>query len=79
MVGFGFPDALDGMEMVGSHLHFVTEDRALGGHVLSFTLHEATAQLDDADELHVELPPAVTVTHQTAVDQDALRGLERDA
>lgn len=38
MVGFTFPDALDGIEMVGAHLHFVTDDRWRGGHVLSYTL-----------------------------------------
>jgi acetolactate decarboxylase len=77
MVGFRFPDALDGIEMIGSHLHFVTDDRARGGHVLDFTLLEGTAQLDDATELHVELPPAVDAPRSGAtVDQDALRRLE---
>ncbi|MGB0098557.1 MAG: acetolactate decarboxylase [Solirubrobacteraceae bacterium] len=41
MAGFCFPDALDGIEMVGWHLHFVTDDRARGGHVLSYTLSDA--------------------------------------
>ncbi len=79
MVGFRFPDALDGIEMVGSHLHFVTDDRTRGGHVLDFVLLEATAQLDDATELHVELPPAVDAPDRGAtVDQDALRRIEDD-
>jgi acetolactate decarboxylase len=79
MVGFCFPDALDGIEMVGSHLHFVTDDRAMGGHVLSFRLHNATANLDVGTELHVELPPAVgTPRHGVTLDQDALRRLESD-
>jgi acetolactate decarboxylase len=77
MVGFRFPDALDGIEMVGSHLHFLTDDRTRGGHVLDFTLLEATAHLDDATELHVELPPAVHAPDQGAtIDQAALRRLE---
>jgi acetolactate decarboxylase len=79
MVGFRFPDALNGIEMVGAHLHFVTDDRARGGHVLSFSLLEATAHLDDATELHVELPPAVHVPrHGVTLDQHALRRLETD-
>jgi acetolactate decarboxylase len=77
MVGFLFPDALDGIEMVGVHLHFVTGDRSRGGHVLSFTLAEATASLDDATDLHVELPPAVDAPRDGApLDQAALRRLE---
>jgi acetolactate decarboxylase len=79
MVGFRFPDALDGIEMVGSHLHFVSDDRTRGGHVLSYTLLEATAHLDDATQLHVELPAAVDAPHHGAtLDQDALRRLETD-
>jgi acetolactate decarboxylase len=79
MVGFCFPDGLDGIEMVGSHLHFVSDDRAMGGHVLRFRIHHATAHLDVGTELHVELPPAVgTPRHGGALDQDALRRLETD-
>jgi len=80
MVGFCFPDPLDGVEMVGWHLHFVTDDRARGGHVLSYTLLEAIARLDDATWLHVELPSAVAApTHSAEVDQELLRRLETDA
>jgi acetolactate decarboxylase len=79
MVGFRFPDPLEGIEMAGWHLHFVTEDRARGGHVLSFTLVDGTARLDDADELHVELPPAVQAPeHGAGVDAATLRRLETD-
>ena len=80
MVGFCFPDSLDGVEMVGWHLHFVTDDRARGGHVLSYTLLEATARVDDATWLHVELPAEVGApTRAAGVDQALLRRLESDA
>jgi acetolactate decarboxylase len=80
MVGFCFPDALDGIEMVGSHLHFATDDRSLGGHVLHYRLREAIAHLDVGSRLHVELPPAVgTPRHGVTLDQAALRRLETDA
>ncbi len=79
MMGFCFPDALDGIEMVGSHLHFLDERRTRGGHVLSYTLLEGVAHVDDATELHVELPPAVEAPHhRAALDQDLLRQLESD-
>jgi len=79
MIGFCFPDALDGIEMVGSHLHFLTDDRRRGGHVLSYTLLEAIAQLDGATRLHVELPEAVAAPrHGSSLDQAALRRLESD-
>lgn len=79
MVGFCFPDALDGIEMVGAHLHFLTDDRMRGGHVLSYTLLEASALLDAATGLHVELPALVeSPSHGTTLDQTALRRLETD-
>ena len=79
MMGFCFPDALDGIEMVGSHLHFVSDDRKRGGHVLSYTLLQASAQLDGATRLHVELPGAVAAPrHGASLDQTALHQLESD-
>jgi acetolactate decarboxylase len=79
MMGFCFPDALDGIEMVGSHLHFLTDDRTRGGHVLSYTLTDAIARLDGATRLHVELPEAVAIPrHGFSLDQTALHRLESD-
>ena len=34
MLGFRFPDYSEGIEVSGYHLHFISEDRARGGHVL---------------------------------------------
>jgi acetolactate decarboxylase len=80
MVGFRFPDPLDGIELAGFHLHFVTDDRALGGHVLSCIALEGTVRIDEASELHVELPPAVAAPiHGTDLDQDEISRLESDA
>ena len=33
LVGVYFPDYMDGINMPGWHLHFLSEDRAKGGHV----------------------------------------------
>jgi len=78
LVGFCFPDALDGIELLGWHLHFASSDRRSGGHVLSCRLREAVAYVDQGTELHVELPPAVSPHQGSAVDQAALRGLESE-
>jgi acetolactate decarboxylase len=77
MVGFCFPDGLAGIEIVGFHLHFVCDQRLHGGHVLDFTLRDATVRIDDAAELHVELPAAVDPPDRDRiVDQSSLRRLE---
>lgn len=78
MVGFCFPDALDGIEIVGWHLHFATDDRTRGGHVLHYSLLDGTAYVDDVTDLHVELPPAVQVHHEAVLDQEMIRRLESE-
>ena len=77
MVGFCFPDDLRGIEMVGFHLHFADDARSRGGHVLGFALREGMVRIDEATELHVELPAAVAVPdHGDPDDQTTLRRLE---
>jgi acetolactate decarboxylase len=80
MVGFRFPDPLDGIEMTGFHLHFATNDRKRGGHVLSYSALEGAVLVDEATDLHVELPPAVNAPASgTLIDQHEISRLESDA
>ena len=64
--------------MIGWHLHFASDARTRGGHVLDFALRDGIAHLDDMTELQVELPPAVDVHRRDVLDRDALRRLESD-
>jgi acetolactate decarboxylase len=60
MVGFRFPTYIEGIEVAGYHLHFVDKARRRGGHVLSSrSAGPLRARIDPAEDLHVELPPAV--------------------
>jgi len=60
MLGFRFPDYVEGIEVGGYHLHFIDRERRRGGHVLdSRSAAALRARLDPSDDLHVELPPAV--------------------
>jgi acetolactate decarboxylase len=60
MVGFRFPAYVEGIEVAGYHLHFVDTARRRGGHVLdSSSAGPLRARIDPAEDLHVELPPAV--------------------
>jgi acetolactate decarboxylase len=78
MLGFRFPEYAEGIEVSGWHLHFISEDRSRGGHVLdsrSSTLH---VQLDPSGELHVELPPGVELADpgQAKSTHDAIDRVE---
>jgi acetolactate decarboxylase len=79
MVGFRFPDPLEGIEMAGFHLHFVTDDRTRGGHVLSYRVLQGSVSIDEATDLHVELPQAVAAPAQgTNLDANEISRLETD-
>jgi acetolactate decarboxylase len=59
MLGFRFPAYAEGIEVSGYHLHFISEDRSRGGHVLGSRADELRVRIDPSSELHVELPPGI--------------------
>ena len=60
MLGFRFPAYVEGIEVAGYHLHFISADRSRGGHVLdSRAAAGLRVRLDPSDDLHIELPPAI--------------------
>ena len=61
VVGFRFPDATSGIEVAGHHLHFLSDDRRVGGHVLDLVLARGTARVDGAHDLSVEVPAGLTL------------------
>lgn len=79
MVGFRFPDYAEGLEVAGWHLHFISEDRGRGGHVLDSLSASLRVRLDPSSELHVELPPEVdlTDTEAAATTHAAVARVER--
>jgi acetolactate decarboxylase len=76
LVGFRFPDASAGLEVPGYHLHFLSDDRAVGGHVLDLTLETGTAAVEGVGELHVELPEGLGLGEPGAGDRAAIRRVE---
>lgn len=56
IVAFRFPDYAEGINMPGLHLHFISDDRSRGGHVLEVVVGEATMYVDHTAEFHLELP-----------------------
>ena len=59
MLGFRFPAYAEGIEVGGYHLHFISDDRGRGGHVLDSRAAGLRARLDPSNDLHVELPPRI--------------------
>ena len=56
VLGFRCPPFAAGVNVPGYHLHFISRDRARGGHVLAFELVTGTAQVDVLDRFVMQLP-----------------------
>jgi acetolactate decarboxylase len=81
MLGFRFPDYVEGIEVGGYHLHFISTDRRRGGHVLASRSHGLRARLDPSSELHIELPPAIDLADPdlAASTHAAVEAVERNS
>jgi acetolactate decarboxylase len=56
MVGWRLPTYMSGVGAAGYHLHFLTDDRKAGGHVLGCQAKRVTAEIDTTSELDMVLP-----------------------
>jgi acetolactate decarboxylase len=81
MLGFRFPDYVEGIEVSGYHLHFISTDRSRGGHVLASRSNGLRARLDPSSELHIELPPAIDLADPdvAAATHAAVEAVERNS
>ncbi len=56
LVGVYFPDYMDGINMPGWHLHFLSEDRTKGGHVFDASIIKGAAKVDKITNIYINLP-----------------------
>jgi acetolactate decarboxylase len=56
LVGYWFPQYLSGMDPPGYHLHFISDDRQVAGHVLDVNVDGATVDIDYHDQVTLRLP-----------------------
>jgi acetolactate decarboxylase len=56
IAGFRFPDYAQGINVPGYHLHFLTEDRRAGGHLLDCRLQHGKVLVEHTSNFHMELP-----------------------
>ncbi len=80
MLGFRFPAYVEGIEVSGYHLHFISADRDRGGHVLgSRCAGTPRVRLDPSSDLHIELPTGIELADPelAASTHDAVELVER--
>jgi acetolactate decarboxylase len=73
VAGFRSPDYAQSLSVTGFLLHSIDCDRSRGGHVLGFTLAEATLRMDVESGLHLELPQTKAFTQADLSGQDVAR------
>lgn len=56
VLGFRSPPYVGGVNVPGIHLHFISQDRARGGHILAFEMVTGTAQVDVLNRFEMKLP-----------------------
>lgn len=56
IIGFRCPPYVTGVNLPGYHLHFLTQDRDAGGHLLELTVQQAAAFIDDTPAFLMSLP-----------------------
>lgn len=59
LVGFWFPEYMDNVNVPGFHLHFVSNDKNMAGHVLEFNAAKLDIAIDICSGFNIELPETV--------------------
>jgi acetolactate decarboxylase len=79
LVGFRFPDYAQGLNVPGYHLHFITEDRRAGGHLLDCRMAQGELRVDHEAELRLELPTGIDAVEldATAERSEVLNRVEK--
>jgi acetolactate decarboxylase len=67
-----FPDYMDGINAAGWHLHFISDDRQLGGHVFNISLSCGRGTMEKINQMELRLPD------EPAFDTYALKSASRD-
>jgi acetolactate decarboxylase len=75
MVGFWSPPFASGVEIAGYHLHFLTDDRTAGGHVLDCRGRGLRVRVQEESDVHLALPDTAAfrdadLTHDPTADLD---------
>jgi acetolactate decarboxylase len=80
MVGFRFPDYLEGVNVPGYHFHFLSDDLKHGGHILNFSTIGGNAYIDSESEFYLSIPQDESFQSQNlAIDRtNELKKVESD-
>ncbi|MCF7848769.1 MAG: acetolactate decarboxylase [Kiritimatiellales bacterium] len=70
IVGFRCPAYVKGINVQGYHLHFISDDRTKGGHILDFQCLEGTLEIDVCNRFFMILPEGSGQFEQLDLSKD---------
>lgn len=73
IIGFYTPNYASTIQVPGFHMHFITDDKTSGGHILNFQFDTAQAEIQDIPEFDLKLPDTADFANadltKTTVDE----------
>lgn len=75
IVGFRCPAYVKGINVVGYHLHFISDDHRRGGHVLSFKILSGTCRVERLNKFFLHLPDSNSEFAEVDMARDRTREL----
>lgn len=76
LVGIRSPAWVDGLNVPGTHWHFLSDDRTVGGHVLDCQVHEGQVRYDVCGDWHLKLSES-SEFNAAEIERDLSRDLKR--
>lgn len=71
LLGFKGPDVFQGLSVADYHLHFLSDDRAVGGHSMDFVLRSGTLSMQAFSSFTLHLPEVESYLGAELDDMDA--------
>lgn len=74
-----YPDYMDGINAAGWHLHFISEDRKMGGHVFEIAMKEGQGIMDKINAIEIKLPdePVFDTYSLKEASEDEVKAVEQ--
>lgn len=79
LIAVRFPDYMDGINAAGWHLHYISNDRTLGGHVFDLSFEKADATIETISRIELMMPtgPVFDTYDMKSVSQEDIRTVEQ--
>ncbi|MBN2516940.1 MAG: acetolactate decarboxylase [Deltaproteobacteria bacterium] len=77
IVGFRSPAYVQGINVPGYHMHFISDDFSSGGHILAFELEAGTADIDICNRFLMILPEGTHAFNRINLGIDRSKDLDK--